>query len=205
MTVDSFSSVLENLQSLKDMGDGMGKNLAYAGDACLLLGQSMQKLGSDSAAAKAGMVLAAIGQLVLSFGQAMTSASQNWVTWLAFGVAGVAQLTSLISTIQGFATGGIVPGNSKHGDKMLARVNSGEMILNNRQQANLFKLLDRGRVLSPEIHQPARMDVRFDTSRLSNAFYHPGGDYNFTISGRNLVGVLANETRTSNKRTNIRL
>ncbi len=205
VTVDSFSSVLENLQALNDMGGGLGKGLAFASDACLLLGQSMQKLGSDSAAAKAGMVLAAVGQLVLSFAQAMTSASKNWITWLAFGVAGVAQLTSLISTIQGFATGGIVSGNSKHGDKMLARVNSGEMILNNRQQANLFKLLDRGRVLSPEIHQPAQMDVRFDASRLSNAFYRPGGDYNFTISGRNLVGVLANETRTSNKRTNIRL
>lgn len=205
VTVDSFTSVLENLQALNDMGGGLGKGLAFAGDACLLLGQAMQKLGSDSAAAKAGMVLAAVGQLVLSFAQAMTSASKNWITWLAFGVAGTAQLISLISTIQGFATGGIVPGNSKQGDKMLARVNSGEMILNNRQQANLFKMLNSGHVVAPEIHQPTRTDVRFDTARLSNAFYRPGGDYNFTISGRNLVGVLANETRTSAKRTNIRL
>lgn len=37
-----------------------------------------------------------------------------------------------------FANGGIVGGNSYTGDKLLARVNSGEMILNRNQQAALF-------------------------------------------------------------------
>jgi hypothetical protein len=32
-----------------------------------------------------------------------------------------------------FETGGIIGGNSYHGDKLVARVNSGEMILNGRQ------------------------------------------------------------------------
>jgi hypothetical protein len=31
-----------------------------------------------------------------------------------------------------FADGGIVAGNSFHGDKLVARVNAGEMILNNK-------------------------------------------------------------------------
>ena len=39
----------------------------------------------------------------------------------------------------GFATGGIVGGTSYTGDKLTARVNSGEMVLNAEQQANLFK------------------------------------------------------------------
>ena len=40
-----------------------------------------------------------------------------------------------------FATGGIVGGNEYSGDKILARVNSGEMILNAQQQANLFSFV----------------------------------------------------------------
>tara|TARA_R110001632_G_scaffold137804_2_gene253418 strand:+ start:7740 stop:9869 length:2130 start_codon:yes stop_codon:yes gene_type:complete len=40
-----------------------------------------------------------------------------------------------------FAKGGIVGGSSFSGDKLFARVNSGEMILNNRQQSNLSKLI----------------------------------------------------------------
>lgn len=39
----------------------------------------------------------------------------------------------------GFATGGIVGGTSYTGDKLTAHVNSGEMVLNAEQQANLFK------------------------------------------------------------------
>ena len=50
--------------------------------------------------------------------------------------------------IGSFADGGIIGGNSFHGDNMFARVNAGEMILNNKQQGNLFRLLDGGGVAS---------------------------------------------------------
>lgn len=39
-----------------------------------------------------------------------------------------------------FAEGGIVPGGSTQGDNVLAAVNSGEMVLNSQQQAQLFGL-----------------------------------------------------------------
>ena len=58
--------------------------------------------------------------------------------------AGVATMEATLAAIQAFANGGIVKGSSRMGDKMLARVNAGEMILNNRQQANLFKMLEQG-------------------------------------------------------------
>ena len=47
-----------------------------------------------------------------------------------------------IASIPKFADGGIFSGSSFIGDNMIARVNSGEMILNNRQQKNLFNLLN---------------------------------------------------------------
>ena len=40
-----------------------------------------------------------------------------------------------------FASGGIVPGSLYSGDRINARVNSGEMILNTEQQSNMFKML----------------------------------------------------------------
>ena len=63
---------------------------------------------------------------------------------IAIAAAGTA-LLGIISSLKGsfkdagsFATGGIVGGNSYTGDKLFARVNSGEMILNRAQQAALF-------------------------------------------------------------------
>ncbi|MEE3309545.1 hypothetical protein, partial [Sharpea azabuensis] len=48
--------------------------------------------------------------------------------------------------LQAFDSGGIVKGKSTIGDKNLVRVNSGEMILNSRQQNNLFKAIDQNRL-----------------------------------------------------------
>lgn len=56
--------------------------------------------------------------------------------------ATAAGLVASIANIPKFANGGIFTGNSFVGDNMFARVNSGEMILNNRQQRNLFNLLN---------------------------------------------------------------
>lgn len=52
---------------------------------------------------------------------------------------------ALFSKIPKFARGGIVPGNSYSGDRVLAGVNSGELILNEAQQHNIAsKLVGRG-------------------------------------------------------------
>ena len=53
---------------------------------------------------------------------------------IASGLANVSKITSTGN----FATGGIIGGSSNTGDRLTANVNSGEMILNRRQQTELF-------------------------------------------------------------------
>lgn len=65
-----------------------------------------------------------------------------WPMNLIAMAATAAGLVATIASIPKFADGGIFTGNSTIGDMNIARVNSGEMILNNRQQRNLFNLLN---------------------------------------------------------------
>jgi hypothetical protein len=63
-----------------------------------------------------------------------------------------------------FEYGGIVGGNSFTGDKITARVNSGEMILNQRQQAELWKI-----VAQPTIVNKNNFDYETLTNLLTNS------------------------------------
>lgn len=58
----------------------------------------------------------------------------------------LATFASILSATKGFADGGIIGGTSYSGDKLLARVNSGEMVLNKRQQSNLFNAINSGNI-----------------------------------------------------------
>lgn len=60
---------------------------------------------------------------------------------LGFSIAAKATIASA-GIVGAFANGGIVDGSSYYGDKLLARVNSGEMILNGKQQGNLFNMIN---------------------------------------------------------------
>lgn len=195
----NFEGVRKAMTDIQGIVDPTAKGFAAAGTACQALGGAMQQLGSDSAAAKAGLVMAAIGQLALSLATAMTDAAkQSWITWLAFGVSGTAQLVSMVATISQFALGGIVGGNSKSGDRVLARVNSGEMILNAAQQAQLFAIAN-GR-MQPMVN----MDVL--TGLMSGgAGGVKAGSVVGKIRGRDIVLVAANETRQMRRRSNIKI
>lgn len=194
--VSNFESVRTGLADINGISDSTAKGMAAAGASCEMLGSALQQLGGDSAAAKAGMVAAAIGQFVLSFAQAM-STCKTWIDWLAFGISGTTQLTSIISTISQFATGGIVGGNQTSGDKVLVRVNSGEMILNAAQQARLFAIANGAAV----------QGVSVNTAGLQNI----GGGISTTLGikgrlrGRDIVMAVANETRSNRRRSNIKI
>ncbi|MCB6668268.1 hypothetical protein [Bacteroides uniformis] len=123
-------------------------------------------------------VAAAIPQIVAlttakkgeAIASGVASAAQTpFVGWLLAGAAAAAVVAALAS-IPSFSTGGIFAGNSTIGDMNLARVNAGEMILNNRQQRNLFNLLNGNGIIGSA----------------------GGGQVEFKIRGKELVGVLAN-------------
>ena len=76
-------------------------------------------------------------------GLAETFANAPIFTKVALTATALAGVLSVISTVKNafagsFADGGIVGGNSYSGDRLWARVNSGEMILNRSQQASLM-------------------------------------------------------------------
>lgn len=194
--VSNFESVRTGLADINGISDSTAKGMAVAGASCEMLGSALQQLGGDSAAAKAGMMAAAIGQFVLSFAQAM-STCKTWIDWLAFGISGTAQLTSIISTISQFATGGIVGGNQTSGDKVLVRVNSGEMILNAAQQARLFAIANGAAV----------QGVSVNTARLQGIGSDMGAKFsiNGRLRGRDIVMAVANETRGNRRRSNIKI
>lgn len=59
-------------------------------------------------------------------------------------VASIKQAKNILNGSDKYAVGGVVGGTSYSGDKLTAKVNSGEMILNREQQTNLFKMANVG-------------------------------------------------------------
>ena len=113
---------------------------------------------STAASASAGEALA---------GATASGAKMPFPLNLMAIAAGVAAVVGALSMLGKFAKGGIVGGNSTHGDRNLARVNSGEMILNKAQQSTLWGLLNgKGGI---------------------------GNNVNFKIKGSDLIGVINNE------------
>lgn len=117
-------------------------NYAAAGAIGLsAMGQGLEQLGGQGAAAKAGAVMAAIGQIVLGFATYTAESAElgPW-GWIAAVASGLGILASTIATVKGYATGGVLTGPTSSGDKLLFRGNAGEMIFNTAQQRRLYAL-----------------------------------------------------------------
>ena len=129
--------------------DQAQQKMQGACDAASAMGSSLSGLGNAIGVPElniAGTLAQGIATMVQGYAAATKQAAAlgPWA-WIAFAATGLAQLTAMITAVQGatgFATGGIIGGSSTSGDKKFARVNSGEMILNKFQQARLFSMVN---------------------------------------------------------------
>lgn len=166
----------EFITTLNDISDAA----ANTGEIFKSLGQ----ISDDETLNAAGIIAEAIANIIQGYAQASVAASETgnpWI-WAAFSLAGLAQVVSVIAQIHnlsGYAEGGIIGGGSRHGDAILGRLNAGEMVLNTRQQSNLFKALDNGNFESVYGGDSQRVD--------------------FKIKGQDLYGTLKNFSKTAAK------
>lgn len=185
-TLPKLDGLSINLPSHLDKLIEQQKGLVGIADAARQAADAFSQLGSaigGTAGAAIGAFADIASTIAQTIGQVVSLMIANGVSSamslpfpanLAAAATVVAGLASIIASIKSaasgnFAEGGIVGGSSLVGDRLIARVNSGEMILNGRQQRNLFNLLDDG-------------------GSTSNT----GGQVEFKISGSTLKGVLRN-------------
>ena len=189
-TIDAVLNVIDTFDNLKTVVEGLAlakKGYQAAEEAAAQqhvqnaeaegaaeLAKGTQTLAGAQMSLVAGEVEKAVQRGVVSAysasaisGAASAMASIPYVGPILATAAATEMAAFLAATLPKFAEGGLVKGDLKYGDRLLARVNAGEMILNERQQRRLFDIAD-GRA------------------------HLGGGVYDFVISGKNLKGVLRN-------------
>lgn len=175
-TWDKFTQSMSNVSTIVSSLTNTFKENSEVTAASILqmVATALPAIGSLISAISALTATEAVEAGTAAVGKAVSS-SKHWIE----AIAAVASLGAVVAAAisaakkpatQRFANGGIVGGSSFTGDRVSAQVNSGEMILNKSQQANLFKMANgEGQGRQVEFH----------------------------ISGTDLVGVLNNNTRKS--------
>lgn len=185
--VEASSGVLDEIRErYEKMNEAKEEAFGRGGvdDMVAALGELGGALGrsGDNVAAFAGQAMGSIAGLIMQYGSLFKAASGASVAQ-AFAQAGpfagfalaasvTSAILSLVSSLPSFATGGIV-GGQDYSDGVIARVSSGEMILN---QADQKRLLD---------------GIRGGLG---------GGNVSFVLRGADLFGSISNHMGKTGKR-----
>lgn len=152
-------------------------------DATSQLSSGMSQLAGDSTELKAAMIglstAAAIASMIAGFINKLNTTTVTIWDWIAAGITGTATVVSMAAQLKGigaFAEGGVVSGPT------LALVGEYTGASNNPE---VIAPLNKLKSMIPQ--QAGIANVRFE------------------LHGRQLVGLLANETRINRRKTNIRL
>ncbi len=158
--VDSFLSIVKMIENLTEITNKLtqAKETESVVDT-ELTGTKVANAATETAATATAATTQAAVQVAASkaISEAATieMAAKSTAAYAAIPFAGSALAAAQIAAMEAmimaasipkFANGGIVSNGPTSGDRILARVNAGEMILNGSQQANLFDAINSGRL-----------------------------------------------------------
>lgn len=180
---EEIEAYKESMDELSYNIDSIGGAFSGMGDAIGGTGGKMVEFAGQTMQAAAQIIPKIVSLIAAKQAESMAAGTASAAA-LPFP-ANIAAMASVIATVvslfasipKAFAEGGIIGGNSIHGDTMLARVNSGEMILNNNQQSNLYRAIKNNQIGGGGL----------------------GGNVEFKISGSTLKGCLKNYDDKMNK------
>lgn len=126
-------SVIRGKSGEVDANKDLAESGETAAEGIMLVSDTLQQLGIMSNVADEGLrtTMRVVGQFLSMIGGFIGGPVGK----------GISAVGSLVGSFSG---GGIVGGTSYTGDRLTARVNSGEMILNATQQRSLFQMLNGG-------------------------------------------------------------
>ena len=135
----------EHTKRIEDMNSALGSTGEIFGS----LGSIMGSFGNDMGA----WLLGTVGQIAQMIVQLNALATANGVVSasklpfpanIAAIATVVATIASVFASLPKFAEGGVVGGSSYFGDKLIARVNSGETILTNKMAGRALSMIEGG-------------------------------------------------------------
>lgn len=179
---DKFDRQKESLQGLADVSSSVGSGFST-------LGNIFKQTGDDATAAAMnviGITAQATAEIIPNIikligakqGEAMANAAASAsslkfpanIVAIASSIATVvATFANIMSAVGAFADGGIVGGGNLHGDKVLARLNGGEMVLNRTQQAKLFRTIESGNIGNQSASSVSQVNWKIKGSDLYGA------------------------------------
>lgn len=158
--VDSFLSIIKMIENLTEITDKLtkAKEAETVADT-VLTGTKVTNAATETTAVITNATTQATAQAAAS-GVSATAASvemaaKSTAAYAAIPFVGPALAAAQIAAMEAlilaagipkFANGGIITGGPTSGDKILARVNAGEMILNQAQQSRLFDAINSGKL-----------------------------------------------------------
>lgn len=159
-TIDGLMSIIKTIETLTELTNKLAR--AKEAEAAIDTATTATKVTNKTAETTAEIT--ALGTQTAAEVTASTAkttaasvemAAKSTAAYAYIPFAGPALAAAQIATMQAliaaaaipkFASGGIVTGGPSSGDKILARVNAGEMILNGSQQSNLFDAINSGQL-----------------------------------------------------------
>lgn len=154
-TIDGIMSIIKTIETLTELTNKLAR--AKEAEAVIDKATADEKVVNAAKGAAATIAetqvekTAATTEVAANTAKGASAAGASAASlpfpWNIVAIGGaIAAAIAAFAVIPKFAGGGIVSGGPTSGDKVLARVNAGEMILNGSQQSNLFDAINSGQL-----------------------------------------------------------